>query len=231
MCDWSASPPTVEEHDRVLARVKALCYLPEGEGGCWIWRGTNADSRTLKPLMYFRGRAHAVRRVVFFVHHGFVPPPGMSASGCGVHGCVAPGCVHALPRKAVMRRAARAGACSTPEANRNRKAAAQARARYGDDVVQLVRSLDCSAAEAARIVGMSKAHVINIRSGRARTPLDASPPPARGTRQQAVMRRLASAAAQRHQAGRIDQLAKAAKVAGMWAGLLPSCAQDKVQRT
>ena len=231
MCDWSSTPPTLEERERVFARIKALCDLPLGEGGCWIWRGNNANSSTLKPLMHFRGRAYAVRRVVFFLHHGFVPPPGMSASGCGVHGCVAPGCVHALPRKAVMRRAARAGACSKPEANRNRKAAAQARARYGEDVVQLVRSLDCSAAEAARIVGMSKAHVINIRSGRSRTSLDAPPPQPRGTRQQAAMRRSASAAAQRHRAGRLDQLAKAAEVAGMWAGLLPSCAQDKVQRT
>lgn len=211
---------SAEERAAVFARVRALCTLPDGEGGCWIWAGSGGQSSSARPTMHFRGRAYAVRRVVFFLQHGFEVPAGMSATGCGVPGCVAPGCVHALPPTAVMRRSAKAGRCSTPEAQRARKAAAQRRARIDPEVVELVRALDCSGAEAARITGMSKAHAINIRSGRARTPLDAPVQRPRGTRQQAATRRAAAAAAQRNRQALLGKLAQAAEVAGIWRGLL-----------
>ena len=128
--------------------------------------------------------------------------------------------MHALPRKVVTRRAGRAGAYSKEEALRNRKLAARARAVYDDETVELVRTLQCSAAEAARITGMSKAHVTNIRAGRLRTPIDAPPPPPRSTRRQAAIRRSAEATVRRVRAQRIEPLAALRAEVGVWVGLL-----------
>lgn len=213
-------PADEAERLAVLARVRSMCVLMDGEDGCWIWRRCAEGEAVVKPQMRFRGKVVAVRRVVYFLAHGFEPPEGMWACGCKAYGCVSPACVHAMPRKVVTRRAGRAGAYSKEQALRNRKIAARARAIYSDETVELVRTLECSSAEAARITGMSKAHVSNIRSGRVRTPIDTPPPPPRGTRRQAAIRRAAEAAVRRVRAQRIEPLAAVRAEVGVWGGLL-----------
>ena len=219
MSDQPIATPTADATERhaTFARIRASCALPDGEGGCWIWQGNNAGKPSARPMIRFRGHPCAVRRVVFLLQHGFEPPPGMHATGCGAPGCVGPHCIRALPRKAIMRRAARAGHCSQPDAVRNRKAASQARAQWDDATVHLVRTLPCSAAEAARLTGMSKAHVINIRAGRARTPIETPPPPPRTPRQIAAARR----ASERTRARRLEATQRRRDVAGPWGDLLP----------
>lgn len=202
------TPATAQERQTVYARIQTQCCLPEGEGGCWLWRGNGAGDSTRRPRISFRGEGQALRRVVYFLRHGALPPLGECATGCGEPDCVSPHCIQAAPRRAILRRAAEAGRCSTPWANLSRKMAAQARTVHNAAAVELARTLPCSAAEAARITGMSKAHVVNIRAGRARTLIEPAAPID------------AAQAVERERTQRLDRVRAARATAGVWGGLL-----------
>lgn len=213
-------PVGAAEFAAVVARIHALCDLPDGELGCWLWKG----SRSSKPLMSFRGHPTAVRRVVFFLREGVVPGAGQWVTCCGHPDCVSMHCARAMVQSKAQQRAARRGAYSQPEANRNRLLAARARAVYGQELVEQLLQMPGSCAEVARSQGMSRAYVSALRRGLARVPVDVNARQARTRIKHAAALRAELDAAREHamqvHQGRLKALRAAQGATGVWAGLM-----------
>jgi hypothetical protein len=212
------------ERAQVLARIQALCELPDGQAGCWLWRGCRSNVLGGKPVMSFRGKQAPVRRVVFFLREGFLPPAGMWVTCCGNPACVSMHCARAMLQHHAQLRAARRGAYSRPEANRARRKSARGRAQVAQTVVEQVLSMPGSNAEAARATGLSRAYVGDIRRGKTRKPLGANAVQVRVHVKRAAAVRAEQQAAREHaeqvQETRLQALRKASRTAGVWAGLM-----------
>lgn len=157
---------TIEQAAHVLRRVRAQCVL---DGFCLIWQGSmkNNDSQPQANIAPWRGVS--LPRLVFMAQHGRPPRGGLYVvPACDNRRCLA--CLAEVTRSKAQLRAAERGVYSHPMAVANRTAAARRRSPYSDDLVAEVRSMDCSAAEAARVSGISRSYTRSLRAGLCRVP-------------------------------------------------------------
>lgn len=163
MSELKLSP---DDAARILRRVLAQCVRDED---CLIWQGCvrASDGRPQASISPWLGVS--LPRLVFQARQGRAPQRRMRVvPECGNRLCL--GCLREVSRSTAQLRASEQGAYSHPLAVARRKEGLRKRSRFSDELVAQVRSLPCSAAEAARITGISPSYVRALRAGVVRAP-------------------------------------------------------------
>jgi hypothetical protein len=140
------------------------------EGECWIWTGS-LGGRSKVPQIKIGGRAGtvmAVRRLVACIKLGrWLESHEYVSNTCGEKNCVNPDHVKITTPKQKAKLAAERGAFSRPD-RAAKVIASRVNQKASDEVIQQVRNAP-TAAEAARITGLSRGYCARIRSGQNRS--------------------------------------------------------------
>lgn len=142
------------------------------EGECWLWQagcsGKRREGGVGRPVMRnAEGQTVPVRREVYRLTRGAVPPERVVGAACGHPLCVAPGCMRCWTHRQAKQAAAARGAYSSMAKIMKGAATRRARSHVTEDKVQAIRAAATSTL-AHRATGVSLAHCKAIRAGRAR---------------------------------------------------------------
>ena len=164
MCDLADM--TIDQAAHVLRRVRAQCVH---DGFCWIWQGSmkNGDSQPQANISPWRGVS--LPRLVYMAQHGRAPRKDMYViPAFGNRRCLA--CLVEATRSTAQQHAAARGVYSHPVAVANRTAGLRRRSCYSDDLIAQARDAVGTAAQVARLTGISPSYVRSLRAGLVRVP-------------------------------------------------------------
>lgn len=163
---------TREEKDAaILARIESRIVE---DGGCRRWMGQLQGYSASKPkhrgcpALTIEGKTTSLRRWLYRQWHGEIPAGLVISPACGDHLCLSKRCLQAVTESQSKQAAAARGVFSG-NLSKNRKNAMTRRAGswITDEVVEQVRAAS-SAAEAARLTGVSLGYCKDIRAGKNR---------------------------------------------------------------
>ena len=140
------------------------------EGDCLLWQG--AISKPSKPVMQTGRKLIPVRRYIFTELLGKKVKPGHLVSfTCDNDLCVHEGHIDQMTRSELVKRAAdRTMYHLRPDRNTKLAMAARSRSPHSEELVDQVRNAEGSYQQIADRMGLNKAFVGDIRSGRHRKP-------------------------------------------------------------
>lgn len=147
------------------ASVSELYALAAEVGECIEWQGT---VRNGSPMLYFDGREHSVRRLVWDLEQGAPMLAGRFATpGCRNHRCIRSEHIDALTSKQIAQRAAKAGRFSSVMRRMRVAAGKQRIGKITMEIARAIRASEETSVVLAGRYGIHKSMAARIRRGEA----------------------------------------------------------------